>query len=132
MKKGARSARVVRLTERLGRNCLLTEHNCFMWTRRQDRNGYGAFNLYVPGLRDRAHMKTHIVSWILLHCDTDLETADDVYLAYKELTISGLQIDHVCRNRSCFNPDKKHLEVVTHTMNYERRDAHQRAARGQA
>jgi hypothetical protein len=31
------------------------------------------------------------------------------------------QIDHVCRNRLCVNPD--HLEMVTHRENCRRRDS---------
>ena len=31
---------------------------------------------------------------------------------------SGLQIDHLCRNRKCVNPD--HLEPVTHIENIRR------------
>ncbi len=30
----------------------------------------------------------------------------------------GLQIDHLCRNRTCYNPD--HLEVVTQQENLKR------------
>ena len=33
----------------------------------------------------------------------------------------GLQLDHLCRNRRCVNPD--HLEPVTHIENCRRRDA---------
>jgi hypothetical protein len=30
----------------------------------------------------------------------------------------GLEIDHTCRNRACFNPE--HLEATTHTINVQR------------
>lgn len=33
---------------------------------------------------------------------------------------SKKQIDHLCRNRRCVNPD--HLEMVTHKQNQRRRD----------
>lgn len=39
----------------------------------------------------------------------------------------GLEIDHLCRNRRCVNPD--HLEPVTHTEN-RRRARWSRCARG--
>jgi hypothetical protein len=32
----------------------------------------------------------------------------------------GYEIDHVCRNRGCVNPDPKHLEAVPHRINWER------------
>lgn len=31
----------------------------------------------------------------------------------------GMQVDHLCHNRSCCNPD--HLEAVSHTENQRRR-----------
>ena len=34
------------------------------------------------------------------------------------------QIDHLCNNRMCVNPD--HLEMVTHKENQRRRDARKR------
>lgn len=34
------------------------------------------------------------------------------------------QIDHMCRNRRCVNPE--HLEMVTHKQNQKRRDAARR------
>lgn len=93
---------------------------CWLWKRRLNRNGYGIVDVYVPGLRKNANLKPHILAWVLMHADVDLDTTDDIFLAYKELTISGLEVDHLCRNRACFNPD--HGEVVTRLVNCERRD----------
>jgi len=36
----------------------------------------------------------------------------------------GLQIDHLCRNRSCVNPE--HLEAVSHAENMKRISVHVR------
>lgn len=36
------------------------------------------------------------------------------------------QLDHLCRNRRCVNPE--HLELVTHRQNQKRRDRAREAA----
>jgi hypothetical protein len=40
------------------------------------------------------------------------------YILYKTSIDSGLQIDHICRNRKCIKPE--HLEVVTPSENIKR------------
>ncbi len=73
-------------------------------------------------------------------CWVDLERSDDGQgysrifgygvrikghkLAYEVLVgkvPTGLELDHVCRNRACYNP--AHLEPVTHRENVQRGDA---------
>ena len=38
----------------------------------------------------------------------------------------GKELDHVCRNRNCWNPDSQHLEPVTHLENVRRGAGHGR------
>lgn len=82
-----------------------------------DAGGYHRFNLYVPGLLGTRRLMAHIVAWLLT--EIELRTPDEVYLAYQELTASGLELDHLCRRPDCRNPD--HLELVTASENCQRR-----------
>ena len=70
---------------------------CWRWQRKIGRNGYGVF-----GLRSQL---AHRVS----------------YEMFIGPIPDGLQIDHLCRVRSCVNP--AHLEAVTVGENCRRRDA---------
>ena len=70
-----------------------TEHGCWVWLGAKMRNGYG--QLVVGGVHYAAHR-----------------------YAYQELVgaiPAGLDLDHLCRNRACTNPD--HLEPVTRSEN---------------
>ncbi len=66
---------------------------CWIWTGCADRNGYG-----VVGY-NRNHCLTHRLYFTL----------------YRGEVPQGKEINHLCRVRSCVNPD--HLEAVTHTEN---------------
>ena len=70
--------------------------DCWLWNGAKDKLGYGG--LAFQGRRILAHR-----------------------LAY-ELTIGqippGLELDHLCRNPSCVNPE--HLEAVAHQVNTQR------------
>lgn len=73
----------------LVRAITIPEHPCWEWDGHRDRDGYGKMNI-----GDRPEM-AHRVS----------------YRLFKGEIPDGLTIDHLCRNRSCVNPD--HLEAVT-------------------
>lgn len=45
-----------------------------------------------------------------------------VYVYFRGPVPEGLELDHLCRNRACCNPD--HLEPVTHLENVRRGESH--------
>lgn len=68
---------------------------CWNWTASRNANGYGRLHFGASGKMQLAHR-----------------------LAYELLVgpiPDGLVLDHLCRNRSCINPD--HLEPVTDRVN---------------
>ncbi len=71
--------------------------DCWEWTGAKLTQGYGHF-----GVRAGVHRSAHRVAWELL-----IGPIPD-----------GLEIDHLCRNRSCVNTD--HLEPVTRRVNQTR------------
>jgi hypothetical protein len=72
---------------------------CWLWIGTEAPGGYGFINL--RGRRMTAQRGS--------------------YLMFKGAIPDGLEIDHLCRNPGCVNPD--HLEAVTHQENCRRRDA---------
>ena len=79
----------------------ITESGCWIFTGSINREGYGKIGLggRTQGV-DRAHRVT--------------------YRHYKGDIPQGLELDHLCRVRSCCNPD--HLEPVTRKENCRRGD----------
>ena len=73
---------------------------CWRWTGSLTKKGYGRFN--GGGGRESKILPAHRVSF---------------QLAGRTIP-AGLQLDHLCRNRWCVNPD--HLEAVTGKVNMER------------
>ena len=71
---------------------------CWEWIASCDSKGYGRFNL------DGRHIRAHRISY---------------ELAKGEIP-SGLDTDHLCRNKQCVNPD--HLEAITRSEHLCRRN----------
>lgn len=74
----------------------IDSNGCWIWQAFKDRDGYGVKK--EGGKTMRAHRY--------------------MYEQLKSKIPNGLHIDHLCRVRSCVNPD--HLEVVTITENNRR------------
>ena len=75
----------------------IAESGCWIWTAGRNSDGYGTFNDGV-----RRGVGAHRFA----------------YLHYVGPIPEGLELDHLCRVRSCVNPD--HLEAVTHAENIRR------------
>jgi len=75
---------------------------CFLWTGPTSGNGRGGG--YPRMSLDGQSVAVHRVMYTLAHG----------YIPGRK------QVDHICRNRLCVNPD--HLEMVTHRENSRRRD----------
>lgn len=69
--------------------------SCWEWTAQRDKDGYGRFFFDRP-------MAAHRASLLLAGLEIP----------------AGMEVDHLCRNRSCVNP--AHLEVVTGRENLAR------------
>jgi len=69
---------------------------CWYWVAVLSGNGYGQF--WLNGKMKLAH--------ILSYEDKFGKTPD------------GLELNHICRNRKCCNPD--HLEAITHSENIQK------------
>jgi hypothetical protein len=71
--------------------------SCWLWLGTKNRKGYGRFQ--YKWVRRPAHTVSYF-----------LHTGD--------LVLAPMELDHLCRNTSCVNPN--HLEPVTHQENVRR------------
>jgi hypothetical protein len=76
----------------------LKDNGCWDWKGSKTKEGYGRFAF------NKIMVIAHRFS----------------YEVHKQCIPIGMEIDHLCKNRSCVNPE--HLEVVTHTTNIRRSD----------
>lgn len=84
------------LEDRIRNGVEVTESGCWEWRRSILAAGYGCIRV------DGKTRTTHSVA----------------YEVFKGRVPEGLEIDHLCRNRACCNPD--HMEAVTHSVNVRR------------
>jgi hypothetical protein len=97
-REGTRKPFVISLRDR---NILFWKHvkktpSCWLWTAYKDKNGYGKVTYF------QKVTYAHRVAYSLI----------------KGIIPDGLELDHLCRNTSCVNPN--HLEPVTTKINCHR------------
>lgn len=84
------------LEDRISANVVSTPFGCWQWSARRDRDGYGVIK--VSGAPKAAHRVA--------------------YATFTGALDPAMQLDHLCHNRACVNPD--HLEPVTTQVNTAR------------
>ena len=75
----------------------ISDSSCWNWTASKNHNGYGQININCKMIRSHRFIFEYY---------------------YNVIINSTLEIDHLCRNTSCVNPE--HLEVVTNLENVQR------------
>lgn len=88
--------------ERLAKRLSLDEDTgCLNWTGPTVHNGYGRLQLSMAGGK-RTRIRAHRLAYELARGPIP----------------AGMEVDHLCRNRRCCNPD--HMEIVTREENIAR------------
>lgn len=79
------------------------------------RGGYERIAAWIHGLEyARVFMTAHVAAWIVK--ETGAATMDELFLYYREVRESGLQLDHECENPGCRNPDHVHPRTQTENI----------------
>lgn len=89
------SPRIRPLAERLIEKRKIDSNGCWIWLGAIHKNGYGSTTNGSRSAKEYVHRLS--------------------YKLWKGEIPQGHELDHLCRNRSCFNPD--HLEPVTRRIN---------------
>lgn len=88
------------LEERLMANSVVChETGCWDWIGKRHYTGYGLITMRIADRLSPVNRKAHRVAYEVL----------------KGPITAGMEIDHICRNRCCINPD--HLREVTSAEN---------------
>jgi hypothetical protein len=90
--------------DRFDKKTVRLPNGCLQWTDHlSKRTGYGLFSLLIDG-RNIQRLPHRVA-----------------YERWKGPIPPGMDVDHLCRNRGCVEPD--HLEAVTHLENVRRGNA---------
>lgn len=87
------------VVDQIKSNILIDQNGCWVWQKNLNKDGYAHM------FHQKKTLRVHRVS----------------YKIFKGPIPSGLDIDHLCRNQRCVNPD--HLEAVTTKENIRRSSA---------
>jgi hypothetical protein len=90
------------LLKRFEKRTVKSASNCWDWIGTKNETGYGKIVVGWKENNQPVHRFAHRVSYEL----------------FVGLIPTGLEIDHLCRNHGCVNPN--HLEAVTHKENVRR------------